>query len=87
MHYSCRENESRVSQLESVLSERAGTINMLQEQLTAMERTVKQQDDKIGDLENLILEKDRLYQMLVKEGKQQGEEWEKVMTWHFIDGC
>jgi len=53
---------------------------MLQEQLTAMERTVKQQDDKIGDLENLILEKDRLYQMLVKEGKQQGEEWEKVMT-------
>jgi len=80
MHYSCRENESRVSQLESVLSERAGTINMLQEQLTAMERTVKQQDDKIGDLENLILEKDRLYQMLVKEGKQQGEEWEKVMT-------
>jgi uncharacterized coiled-coil protein SlyX len=80
MHYSCRENESRVSQLESVLSERAGTINMLQEQLTAMERTVKQQDDKIGDLENLILEKDRMYQMLVKEGKQQGEEWEKVMT-------
>jgi uncharacterized coiled-coil protein SlyX len=80
MHYSCRENESRVSQLESLLSERAATINMLQEQLTAMERTVKQQDDKIGDLENLILKKDRMYQMLVEEGKQQGEEWVKVMT-------
>jgi uncharacterized coiled-coil protein SlyX len=86
MHYSCRENESRVSQLESVLSERAATINMLQERLTAMERTVKQQDAKIGDLEDLILEKDRMYQMLVEEGKQLREEWEKVMTCHFIDG-
>jgi hypothetical protein len=51
-----------------------------------MERTVKQQDAKIGDLENLILEKDRMYQMLVEEGKQLREEWEKVMTCHFIDG-
>jgi DNA repair exonuclease SbcCD ATPase subunit len=74
-----RENESRVSQLENVLSERAATINMLQERLTAMERTVKQQDAKIGDLENLSLEKDRLYQMLVEEGKQLRGEWEKKL--------
>jgi len=87
MQYSCRENESRVSQLESVLLERATTINMLRERLTAMERSVKQQDAKIGDLENLSLEKDRMYQMLVEEGKQLQEEWEKVMTCHFIDGC
>lgn len=87
MNYSFRENESRVSQLESVLSERAATINMLQERLTAMERTVKQQDTKIGELENLILEKDRMYHMLVEEGKQLREEWEKVMTCRFIDGC
>jgi len=82
MYYSCRENESRVSHLESVLSERAATINTLQERLTAMERNVKQQDVKIGDLENLILEKDRMYQMLVEEGKQLKEEGEKVMTCH-----
>jgi hypothetical protein len=81
MHFSYRENESRVSQLESVLSERAATINMLQERLTIMERTVKQQDEKRGDLENLMLEKDRMYQMLVEKGKQLREEWEKVMTY------
>jgi uncharacterized protein (DUF3084 family) len=86
MYYSCRENESQVSQLESVLSERAVTINMLQERLTTMERTVKQQDAKIGDLENMILEKDRMYQMAVEEGKQLREEWEKVKTSHFIYG-
>ncbi|GFG31367.1 hypothetical protein Cfor_06093, partial [Coptotermes formosanus] len=74
-----RENESRVSQLEGVLSERAATINMLQERLTAMERTLKQQDAKKGDLENLILEKDRMYQKLVEEGKQLREEWEKKL--------
>jgi uncharacterized protein (DUF3084 family) len=86
MHYSCRENESRVSQLESVLSERAATINVLQERLTTMERTVKQQDAKVADLENMILEKDRMYQMLVEEGKQLREEWEKVMTSYFVYG-
>jgi chromosome segregation ATPase len=86
MCYSCRENESQVSQLESVLSERAATINMLQERLTTMERTLKQQDAKKGDLENLILEKDRMHQKLVEEGKQLREEWEKVMSCHLVDG-
>jgi chromosome segregation ATPase len=86
MNCPCRENESRVSQLEGVLSERAATINMLQERLTAMERTLKQQDAKKGDLENLILEKDRMYQKLVEEGKQLREEWEKVMSHHLVDG-
>lgn len=86
MHYSCRENESRVSQLESVLSERAATINILQERLTMMDRALKRQDTKEGDLENLILEKDRMYQKLVDEGKQLREEWEKVMSCHFDDG-
>jgi uncharacterized coiled-coil protein SlyX len=83
----CRENESRVGQLESVLSERAATINTLQERLTAMERTVKQQDAKIADLENMILEKDRMYQTVVEEGKELREEWEKVMAFHFIYDC
>ena len=59
---------------------------MLQERLTATERTVKQQDAKRGGLENLILEKDRMYQMFVEEGKQLREEWGKVTTCHFIDG-
>jgi trans-2-enoyl-CoA reductase len=86
VHYSCRENESRVSQLESVLSERAATINILQERLTMMDRALKRQDTKEGDLENLILEKDRMYQKLVDEGKQLREEWEKVMSCHFDDG-
>jgi uncharacterized coiled-coil protein SlyX len=60
---------------------------MLQERLTAMERTVKLQDAKIADLENMILEKDRMYQTVVEEGKELREEWEKVMTSHFIYGC
>lgn len=67
-----RENATQVSQLESVLSERASTINMLQERLTATDKTLKQQ-------ENLLIDKDKIYQKLVEKDKKQREEWEKVM--------
>jgi len=74
-----RENESRVSQLESVLSERASTISMLQEHLTTVDKTLKQQEAKTRDLENLLIDKEKIYQKLVEEGRKQTEEWIKVI--------
>jgi hypothetical protein len=45
---------------------------MLQERLTATDKTLKQQ-------ENLLIDKDKIYQKLVEKDKKQREEWEKVM--------
>lgn len=69
---SYRESETRISQLENVLSERASTINMLQERLTTIDKTLKQQ-------ENLLVDKDKMYQKLVERDKKQREEWQKVI--------
>jgi hypothetical protein len=45
---------------------------MLQERLTAMDKTLKQQ-------ENLLVDKDKVYQKLVEKSKNQRAEWQQVV--------
>jgi hypothetical protein len=52
---------------------------MLQEHLTTVDKTLKQQEAKTRDLENLLIDKEKIYQKLVEEGRKQTEEWIKVI--------
>ncbi|KAJ4444565.1 hypothetical protein ANN_06360 [Periplaneta americana] len=72
-----RDSESRVNQLESVLSERASTINMLQDRLTTMDKTLREQQEKKENLQNIIDDKDKMYEQLVEEGNKQKQEFQK----------